>query len=259
MAVALLAWVEWIINSVLHHNEGPVPVFRNGIFFVPYLHLKNAAMKHFTWCLLLLCQSTLGQTINNQSGTANENVSGNPYLFKDWCNGTVRFTSGRVMNQFKLKFDVYKNQLLLQFNGSAFAAESKIEEFVMYPARSKSKDSLVFRKGFPPTDKTSEQTFYQVLYKDKVQLLRLFFRNIIEEKRLVVTSGSLDRHLEEGEYYYLLYNNSLILLPADRAELVAKFPDNQEQLTDFIAKQQLKMRNPEDFVSVVKKYNELIP
>jgi hypothetical protein len=215
-------------------------------------------MKHITWCLLLLCQFTFGQTGNNAAVAANEDVSGNPYLFRDWCNGTVRFSSGRVMNQFKLKFDVLKNQLLLQFNGSAFAAESKIEEFVIYP-KSKSKDFLVFRKGFPATEKTTEHTYYQVLFRDKVQLLRLFFRNVIEEQKLVVTNGQVNRRLEEGEHYYLLQNNNLTLLSANRSDLAATFPDKKDQLAEFISSQQLKMRNPEEFVLVVKKYNELIP
>jgi hypothetical protein len=215
-------------------------------------------MKHITWCLLLICQCTLGQTGNNLTETSTEDISGNPYLFKDWCNGTVRFSSGRVMNQFKLKFDVLKNQLLLQFNGSAFAAESKVDEFVIYP-KSKSKDSLVFRKGFPATEKTSENTFYQVLFQDKVLLLRLFFRNVVEEQKLVVTSNRFNRHMEEAEHYYLLQNNNLTLLPVNKTDLAATFPDKKDQLAEFISSQQLKMRSPEDFVTVVRKYNELIP
>lgn len=207
------------------------------------------------WCLLLLCQSTLAQTT---SETTNDDVSGNPYLFKDWCNGTVRFSSGRVMTQFKLKFDVLKNQLLLQFDGSTFAAESRIEEFVIYP-KSKSKDSLVFRKGFPATDKTTEQTFYQVLYRDKVQLLRLFFRNIIEEQKLVVNNGRNAKHLEEAEFYYLLHNSNLTQLPNLKSDIPEAFPGKKEQVAEYMAAQQLKMRAPEDYVAVVKKYNELIP
>lgn len=214
-------------------------------------------MKHITWCLLLICQCTLAQTTNDPSFNTAE-LSGNPYLFKDWYNGTVRFSSGRVLNQFKLKFDVFKNQLLLQFEGTAFAAESKISEFVIYP-KSKSKDSLVFRKGFPDSDKGTEHTYYQVLFADKVQLLRLFGRSIIEEHSLVVASNKQHRRLEEAEYYYLLQNNNLTLLPANRTELVAAFPEKKEQVAEFINTQQLKMRNPEDFVKVVQKYNALLP
>ena len=215
-------------------------------------------MKHITWCLLLLCQWTLGQTTNNLPGEEEMNdVTGNPYLFKDWSNGIVRFSGGRTMNQFKLKFDCLKNLLVLQFNGSAFAAEGKVQEFVMYP-KSKSKDSLLFRKGFPAVDKATENTYYQVLFQDKVTLLRLFSRNIIEEKQLVTVNGHINRRLEEVERYYLLHNGEMVLLPDSRNDLPEKFSDKKDQIAQFISSQQLKMRSSDDYLQVVKKYNELL-
>jgi hypothetical protein len=211
-------------------------------------------MKHFTWCLLLLCQYAFGQHIKDEDY---KNISGNPYLFKDWNEGQVRFASGRVLTQFKLKFDCLKNMLLLQFDGSTFAAESKVQEFAIY-LKGKKKDSLLFRKGFPTTDKTNEHTYFQVLFHDKVTLLRLFGRNIIEEKQLVNASDHPHRRLEDTEHYYLLQQGRLILLPASRAELPEKFTGKQEQIAQFIAQQQLKLHEAEDFVQVVKKYNELL-
>jgi hypothetical protein len=209
-------------------------------------------MKHLAWCLLLLSQVALGQTTKEDDLNT---ITGNPYLFKDWCDGVVRFSSGRTVTQFKLKFDCLKNMLLLQFNGSAFAAESKVREFVMYP---KNKDSLLFRRGFPATDKTADNTYFQVLLQDKASLLRLVARNVIEEKQLVTVNGRISRRMEDAEYYYLLQNGTMTLLPTNRNDLPATFADKQEPVARFIAAQQLKMHSPEDFVQVVKKYNELL-
>jgi hypothetical protein len=213
---------------------------------------KIAIMKNIAWCLLLLCQCVLGQTSKEDDLN---NITGNPYLLKEWSDGVVRFTSGRTVNQFKLKFDCLKNMLLLQFNGSAFAAESKVQEFVMYP---KNKDSLLFRRGFPPTEKTSESTYFQVLLQGKTSLLRLPARNIIEERQLVSVNGRLNRRMEEVEYYYLYQNGAMTLLPADRLSLPEKFADKKDAIAEFITTRQLKMHTPDDFVQVVKKYNELI-
>ncbi|WP_143774395.1 hypothetical protein [Niastella vici] len=209
-------------------------------------------MKHIAWCLLLLSQCALGQIAKEDDLN---DISGNPYLLKDWCEGVVRFTSGRTVNQFKLKFDCLKNMLLMQFNGSAFAAESKVQEFVMYP---KNKDSLLFRRGFPQTDKTSESTYFQLLWQGKASLLRLPARNIIEEKQIVTVNGRISRRMEEVEYYYLYQNGALTLLPADRVALPEQFSDKKQPVAEFIAAHQLKMHSPDDFVQVVKKYNELL-
>lgn len=208
-------------------------------------------MKHIAWCLLLLSQCALSQVTKEDDQNT---ISGNPYLFKDWCDGVVRFTSGRTLNQFKLKFDCLKNMLLLEFNGSAFAAESKVQEFVMYP---KKKDSLLFRRGYPATEKTSENTYFQVMVQDKATLLRMIARNIIEEKQ-IVSNGRVNRRMEAAEFYYLLQNGTMTLLPADRNDLPEKFGDKKEPIAAFIAARQLRMHTPEDFVLVVKKYNELL-
>jgi len=209
-------------------------------------------MKHIAWCFLLLCQCAFGQ-ISKEDDL--NNITGNPYLLKDWCDGVVRFSSGRTVNQFKLKFDCLKNMLLLQFNGNAFATESKVQEFVMYP---KNKDSLLFRRGFPQTDKTSENTYFQLLWQGKASLLRLPARNVIEEKQIVTVNGRISRRMEEAEYYYLYQNGALTLLPADRVALPELFADKKQPVAEFIAARQLKMHNPDDFVQVVKKYNELL-
>lgn len=209
-------------------------------------------MKHLAWCLLLLCQGALGQTTKEDDQNT---ITGNPFLFKEWCDGVVRFTSGRTVNQFKLKFDCLKNMLLLQFNGSSFAAESKVQEFVLYP---KNKDSLLFRRGFPATDKTADNTFFHVLLQDKTTLLRLIARNVVEEKQLVSVNGRINRRMEEVEYYYLLQNGTMTLLPAGKSDLPSTFADHKEAIARFIAAQQLKMHSPEDFIQVVKKYNELL-
>jgi hypothetical protein len=209
-------------------------------------------MKHIAWCLLLLCQCALGQTSKEEELNT---ITGNPYLFKEWNEGVVRFTSGRTMNQFKLKFDCLKNSLLLQFQGNAFATESKVQEFVMYP---KKKDSLLFRRGFPATDRTTDQTYFHVLVQGKASLLRLIARNIVEEKQLVSVNGRVDRRLEEIEQYYMLQNGKMTLLPAGTRDLPEVFADKKEAIAQFIATKQLKMHNPEDFVAVVTKYNELL-
>jgi hypothetical protein len=214
--------------------------------------IKIAAMKHIAWCLLLLCQCALGQTSKEDDLN---NITGNPFLLKDWCDGVVRFTSGRTVTQFKLKFDCLKNMLLLQFEGNAFAAESKVREFVMYP---KNKDSLLFRRGFPVTERTSDQTYFHILLQGKTSLLRLAARNVIEERQLVTVNGRVSRRMEDADYYYLYQNGAMILLPANKTDLPEKFADKKEPLAQFIADKQLKMHSPDDFVQVVKKYNELI-
>jgi hypothetical protein len=209
--------------------------------------------------LLLICQQAFSQTVDGfktqPERPGNQDVSGNPYLLNAWNDGVIKFTSGRIVKQFKLKFDCLNNQLLLQFEGNTFAAESKVNEFVIYPKGKFKGDSMVFRKGFPAVDRGNEQTYYQVLLDGKNILLRLFVKLIIEEKQLV--GGTSFKKTEDDEQYYLLQDKAMILLPKEKNAVHESFPLNQNELRQYIAKEQLKMRSAMDFVKLVQYYNTL--
>lgn len=207
------------------------------------------------WVLILVSYHGFAQT--NESSRQNsgeyEGVAGNPYFLKDWADGVIRFSSGKVTDKFKLKFNSAQNRLLLQFNGSTFAAESKINEFVMYSKNKK--DSFLFRKGFPDTDRGNGETFYQVLEKGKVTLIRLATKDIFEEKEILASKVS--RHYQDIDQFYVLRDGMMHRIDKEPTQLQAILTDHQEEIKNYISEQQLKMRSSGDYVKVVKKYNEL--
>jgi hypothetical protein len=214
-------------------------------------------MKHILGCfLVLLMLQGAAQTMEEKDDDRISNASGSPYLFKDWLDGVVTFKSGRVVKQFKLRFDCARNRLMLQFEGAAFAAESQVKEFVLYTSSRKNKDSLIFRKGFPAVDKYTADTYYQVLTSGKALLLRLPTKMIVEEKQLVGNSNRFS--LADEDFYYLLQDGVMTVLPKDKNELLQKLPVQQDGLKQFVAQQPLRMDKTEDFVKIITKYNELL-
>lgn len=206
------------------------------------------------WFLLLICHHSFSQTSGSTTTGEYEAVAGNPYFIKDWSEGVIRFSSGKVTDKFKLRFNAVQNRLLLQFSGSTFAAESGVKEFVMYTKNKK--DSFVFCKGYPATDRGNEETFYQVLEKGKATLLKLVTKDIIEEKE-ILASSKVSRHYQDVELLYLFHDGAVHKIEKESAP-VERFPVNrQEELKAYISQHQLKMRTADDFVKVVKKYNEL--
>lgn len=205
---------------------------------------------------LALAQSQT-TAVDEKSGRATNfsDVAGNPYLFRDWSDGLVRFTSGRLMKQFKLKFDCAQNRLMLQFNGSVFGAESKISEFVIFQKNGKKTDSLLFRKGFPKSGLATEETFYQVLAEGPVTLLQLFSKNIIEEKQI---ANSPTRRYQDDNKLFLFRNRQLIAVSKDKHALAELFADKSQELKRFIEENDLKMKSMADMTRVVQKYNELV-
>jgi hypothetical protein len=219
--------------------------------------MKPLRVKLIISCCLffILNQSSFSQETSSAS-ELNSELFGNPYLIREWSDGLVKFTSGRVVNQFKLRFDCVRNLLLLQFQGSTFAAESKVREFVIYT--DKKKDSLVFRKGYPAVHKGTENTYYHVLLDDKVQLVRLVSKNIVEEKELVSSSNTTRGHLESEEKFYLVKDGVMIHLPAEKEEILKALPDKANALSEFINEKKLRFRSYQDYTLLAKKYVELM-
>ena len=180
-------------------------------------------------------------------------VGGGQYFLKDWSDGVIRFSSGKVTDKFKLKFNTAQNKLLLQFNGSAFAAESKINEFVMYTKNKK--DSFLFRKGYPITERGNEETFYQVLEEGKATLLQLSAKDIIEEKEIL--EAKVSRHYTDVELFYIFRDGKMHKVEKETTPVQDILLDRRDELKRYISEQQLKMRSAEDLVKVVKKYNDL--
>ena len=218
-----------------------------GCFFVFFLMLFCLSLTH--------AQLTKPNERTFQSQNFSD-VAGSPYFFRDWSDGVIRFTNGRVMKQFKLKFDCAHNRLMLQFEGTAFGAESKVKEFVMYQKNGKKQDSVLFRKGFPAAENATAETFYQVLVDSKVKLLRLNIKNVIEQQQ--ITGQSQYRHFEEEEKYFILHEGVMIPINKEKPELLEIFSDKASELKIFIEQEQLKMRSAADLARVVTKYNELV-
>lgn len=214
-------------------------------------------------CLLLLIgcwggalAQTTDRVTENQDPPNYNDVMGTVFLLKDWSDGVIRFSSGRVSTQFKLKFDCVKNQLNLQFQGSSFATESKVREFVIYTKNGNGRDSMVFRKGFPAVEKGNEETYFQVLVEGKAMLLCLHVKNIAEEQQ--IASKVVYRRISDQEIFYLLKDGKMIELPNDKLIIAEKFPDHPELIRAYISEHQLKFRNAPDFTKLIAYYNTLL-
>lgn len=224
---------------------------------VPYT--KFLAMKYVVLISLVLAgYTTRCQNVDAVTGPGQVtyfDASGSPFLFTSWNEGWIRFASGRSTNQFKLKFDCLKNQLLLQFNGNSFSTESKVKEFVIYPKGNRN-DSMVFKKGYPGIEPANEETFYQVVFQDKISLLHLYGKIVMEEQQLV--AKEIRRHIRDENKFYIYSNNKMILIPEDKLAIPALFGDQSAEIRQFINDKQLKFRDPADYLQLAQYYNSLL-
>lgn len=204
--------------------------------------------------LLVFCalQSSAQDQVNTDKDPY-AGVKGHPYLVDEWMKGTIKFNSGRVLDQFKLKFDIARNVLLLQYQGSAFTAEAKVIAFTMYTKSKKGADSIVFRRGFPQFEENAADVFYHVLCDGNTKLLKYPKKVISEEKKLLAATN---RSFEQQVSFYLFKDGVMVRISEDKP-LLSALSDKSEELKKFVAEKELKLRSEEDYLLVVNRYNEL--
>lgn len=215
-------------------------------------------MKQILWCLLLTSAGAFAQTSSPaRPGSEYDGVAGNPFLYKDWVKGTVYYKNGRIVNQFKLRFDCARNYLQLEFKGQTFSPQTAtITSFVLYPKDAK--DSVVYRKGYPASGTFNGETFYEVVQTSKAPLLHILSKTIVEHKDVLPSATT--KFFEEEDLYFLIVNGKNIQLEqGDREKLAGQFPEQQAALLKFMMEEQLKMKSADDFKKFATKYNELVP
>jgi len=208
----------------------------------------------FSLLFLALIQASSQEDASGIFNSTNDGIAGNPFLVRGWSDGSVRFSSGRSVRQFKLKFDCAKNQLLLQFSGSTFAAESKVSEFVLYPKGFKN-DSMIFRKGFPAFETANAETFYQVLAEGKLSLLKLCVRVVVEEAKLI--KSERQRRYEEREDYFLMMNGVLAKIGMENKKRlnIEALPEQFADLRLFDNKVGQEIKSVSGLIDRVRAFN----
>lgn len=210
--------------------------------------------------LLLSCTELAAQT-TDKTGVSNDEpviqeMQGTSMLLREWSEGVVRFASGRITNQFKIKFDCIANKLLLQFNGNSFSTESKVATFTLYPNSKDKADSMFFKKNFPATDIANEETFYQVIYANKVMLVKLWAKHIVDEAQ--IASKVIYRRLTDEPKVYLFYQQKMILLPEPYKEFIWNLPFNNNEIMNFATKEKLKWDKNADYIKLATYIESLL-
>ncbi|MBY0535236.1 MAG: hypothetical protein K2P88_05235 [Chitinophagaceae bacterium] len=202
--------------------------------------------------LLVVGSSVSAQTTERTGVNSDEPVvqemQGTSMLLRDWSEGVVRFSSGRITNQFKIKFDCIANKLLLQFNGNSFSTESKVSTFTLYPNSKDKSDSMFFKKNFPATDIANEETFYQVIYANKIMLVKLWAKHIVDEPQ--IASKVIYRRLTDEPKVYLFYQQKMILLPEPFKEFAWNLPFKNDEIMNYATKEKLKWDKNADYLKL---------
>lgn len=180
------------------------------------------------------------------------NTKGTPYLLEDWANGTVKLQKGEIFKDIALKYDIVNDILIFKNpgDGQPLAFKDAVKEFKIAAQPSSQNNDLLFRNGYKP----NPQHFFQVLEDGKVQLIK---RNskIVKESR-EFNSASTTKAFYPVSDYYIVKGGELIRIRKFKNDVLANL-DKQDQLMNFLEKNNLKLKSEEELIKIIHHYNSL--
>ncbi len=184
-------------------------------------------------------------------------VQGNPYLFEQWVNGTIRLGNGKSYTNVPLRYDIVSDELQYKDNKSDQALNfiDPVVEFQLMPGTESGESPMIFRNGFISDDGTSVKAYYQVLFDGALKLLKRNTKVIFETREY--SSAITTKTFREEEYYYLYKNNKTVRIKKDKKQVLATLADRATELETFIKSNALNLKNESDLVRLIAHYNSL--
>ena len=182
-------------------------------------------------------------------------IQGSPLLFDSWNQGTIYLKDGTKAENFPLKFNVYENQLIFNYNDQALTVQNPVKEFVIATSAEANAPKMVFRCGYIPVEKNDEKTFYQVLQDGPVALVK-------QIKKMVVTNATYGgaenvREFSTTEAYFLaMPKGDLARIGKNKSSLIDALGDRQGKLDAWMKTNNNKGRSEADLMAAVKAWNE---
>lgn len=175
------------------------------------------------------------------------------FLKQQWAPGTVLLKNNNSTLHFPLLFDVYSNQLYYQKAGLVMEFLEPVQEFSMRILRKNDSVDLLYRRGYPPFQKNTDVTYYEVLVDGPYQLLRCKAKSIYLLKEEVPEE---ERTYKKEFLFAYLPGGKLVLLKKDKDYLLAQMPEAAAAIEQLSAQHKLKLKNEEQLVRLFQLLNK---
>jgi len=177
-------------------------------------------------------------------------VEGTPFLFADWKEGSIIFSSNKIIKSIPLKYNVESGEVYFKSpqTGSEMLFNDAVRSFAI--------DGNTYQAGFNPIDANSKSTFYQVLgsNKGKLKLLKKVNKSIMEVKEY----NSPNRRVfnESFTYYVANEHNTLTKVKKDNG-ILSQFGEKSASVKEYVSKSKLSFKKDEDLAKIFDYYNSL--
>ena len=204
---------------------------------------------------VILDKLRLNKGINGEETLQYSNLSGDPYLFKNFKKGKLVVYSGTKYDV-NIRYDIFANAMHLENKGEVFAIIHP-EKVMMLET-----DSLnfIFSKIIQsPDEKATNDGSYFILKADGKcrMLIKKNIRIQDSEPPILIEEAKPPKFVVTNDTYYLKLKDAGAVRVKNDKDLFSVLGEQEAALTKFIRSNKLKIKNVEDLAKIVTYYNSL--
>ncbi|MCK8492589.1 hypothetical protein M0L20_12050 [Spirosoma sp. RP8] len=191
-----------------------------------------------------------------------EGQHGSPYFLPGWSNGQVSLRDGRQYKDVPLKFDAYRQALLLlrpkSGNDSIIIDRQTVNRFLLTTPNGQ---PYLFSR-YPSakvTDDDVKDGYFLILYEGKTALLKRIAKTFkpADYKGGYSADIRYDSYGDAFSYYLLKPDQTLTKIKLSKKAFLDAMSDKESGLKAFIDQQKLSFKSEEDAITLVKQYDSL--
>lgn len=179
-------------------------------------------------------------------------IKGTAFYSNDWTPGIVMFQQGQAANGLPLRFNIYNNKVYFQREGAQLEFTAPVKAFWL---GTDTNTAVLFRSGYTPIDKNTTETFYEVLAKGPVQLLKFRQKEIREFSPL---NAPKEKQFEDIETFYVFLPNYRIeRIKKNRNDVLKALPEHADAINKILEAKKVNVKSEEGLVMLFNELNKL--
>lgn len=173
-----------------------------------------------------------------------------------WTRGNVKFRNGQEARNILLVFDVYSNKLYFLEGKTTMEFMYPVYEFEIGLLVGQDTAMVRYRSAYPAVNSNTDETFYEIVVDgSKMQLLWCRAKSV---KMYRDESAPEERRsTEKDQWYVYLPEGKMIKIKKDKNDIKKALPDHAEHIETIVRGKNLRLREPDDFITLFATLNGL--
>jgi hypothetical protein len=180
---------------------------------------------------------------------AYQQIRGSAFLISDWTLGDVYFKNGINVKNVNLKIDLYSHQVIMYQDILKRIVTLDKKEVTTFVLKDQGKERKFNLENITRSKSASTDGLYvEILTEGKIVFQKVYYK-----ERIFLTTPVKPFIYEfvDGKEYRLKYNSKDIIISLNKRTLYKLFPENKQELKQYIRNLHLKLKKEEDFSKAI--------